>query len=64
MNLFKNELLREPPRPATRSYARPAYGPRYARRPQAPAAVSPEGKVATLPRPDAPEARPRFDRAA
>jgi len=31
MNLFQSEWLREPPRPTTGSYARPTYGPRYAR---------------------------------
>lgn len=64
MKLFQNELLREPPRPAVRSYARPAYGPRYARRLQAPVAVASRDKVATLPAPSAPLEWPSFDRAA
>lgn len=63
MYLFKSELLRESPRPAPHSYARPAFGPRYARRPAAPAAPACE-KVATLPRPSALVEWPSFDRAA
>ena len=65
MYLFRNELLREAPRPVARSYARPAFGPRYARRPKAPAGSPCGDKVATLPtRPVAAAARPSFDRAA
>ena len=63
MYLFKNELLREMPRPAARSYARPVYGPRYARRLQAPAAL-PSDRIATLPTPAGRDQRPSFDRAA
>ena len=33
MNLFQSEWLREQPRPAAGSYARPAYGARYGRAP-------------------------------
>ena len=61
MYLFKNELLRESPRPAARSYARPSYGPRYARRlPPTP----PCDKIAALARPAARDEQPGFDRAA
>ena len=64
MYLFKNELLRELPRPTARSYARPSYGPRYARRLQAPTAAPSGDRVALLPTPIPPDERPRFDRAA
>lgn len=63
MYLFKNELLRESPRPAARSYARPSYGPRYARRLPAPT-TAPRDKIAALARPAARDEQPSFDRAA
>ncbi|HSR64903.1 MAG TPA: hypothetical protein VLM17_04775 [Xanthomonadaceae bacterium] len=63
MHLFKSELLHEPPRPAARSYARPAYGPRYSRRSPASPTPPPDERLASPP-PAAPDAWPVFDRAA
>ncbi|NUS38230.1 MAG: hypothetical protein HOQ02_04295 [Lysobacter sp.] len=64
MHLFKNELLRETPRPVVRSYARPTYGPRYARRAPPPASVSAVVENITVMQRAAPPAWPSFDRAA
>ena len=68
MYLFQSEWLREPPRPASASYAHPAYGMRYGRAPMTPAvepASAPDLRFAFLPKPP-PRRRPvaSFDRAA
>ena len=71
MNLFQSDWLREQPRPATGSYARPTYGTRYAR--ATPAVMSERAPTAidllslTLPlAAPTPRRRPvaSFDRAA
>ena len=71
MNLFQSEWLREPPRPLAGSYARPAYGARYARANAADATehspVAIDLLSLTFPSPaPAPRRRPvaSFDRAA
>ena len=69
MHLFQSEWLREPPRPARPTYARPVYGTRYARTPSVPATEpAPPVDLRALfpPRLPTPPRRPvaSFDRAA